>query len=75
MTWNLREGAAKITLDINELLSGTDWQRLETWAALADMTPLEYVRACVRRGHLELRAEVVKSAIYVRPASDKINIP
>ena len=65
----------KITLDVNELLPGTDWQRLETWAALADMTPLEYVRACVRRGHLELRAEVVKSALYVRPATDKINVP
>ncbi len=65
----------KTTLDVNELLPGTDWQRLETWAALADMTPLEYVRAYVRPRHLELRAEEVKSALYVRPATDKINIP
>ena len=65
----------KIILDVNDLLPGADWQRLETWAALADMTPMEYVRACVRRGHLELRSEVAKSALYVRPATDKISIP
>ena len=72
----MRKGAVmKITLDLNDLLPGADWQRLETWAALADMTPLEYVRACVCRGHLELRAEVLKSAIYVRPATDEITTP
>ena len=65
----------KIILDVNDLLPGADWQRLETWAALADMTPIEYVRACVRRGHLELRAEVAESALYVRPASGKFSIP
>ena len=65
----------KIILDVNDLLPGADWQRLETWAALADMTPMEYVRACVRRGHLELRRDVAESAIYVRPATDKISIP
>ena len=65
----------KSTLDVNEWLPGTDSQRLKTWAALADITPSKYVRACVRRRHLELRAEEVKSALYVRPATDKINIP
>ncbi len=65
----------KIILDVNDLLPGADWQRLETWAALADMTPLQYVRACVRRGHLELRAEVGESALYVRPATGEIAIP
>ena len=65
----------KIILDVNDLLPGNDWQRLETWAALADMTPMEYVRACVRWGHLELRAEVAESALYVRPAAGKISIP
>ena len=65
----------KIILDVNDLLPGADWQRLETWAALADMTPMEYVRACVRRGHLELRSEVAESVLYVRPATDKISIP
>ena len=64
----------KIILDVNDLLPGNDWQRLETWAALADMTPMEYVRACVRRGHLELRAEVAETALYVRPATGKISI-
>ena len=65
----------KIILDVNDLLPGADWQRLETWAALADMTPMEYVRACVRRGHLELRSEVAESVLYVRPTADKISIP
>ena len=65
----------KIILDVNDLLPGADWQRLETWAALADMTPVEYVRACVRRGHLELRSEVAESVLHVRPATDKISIP
>ena len=65
----------KISLDANDLLPGADWQRLETWAALADMTPMEYVRACVRRGHLELRAELSESTLYVRPATDECAIP
>lgn len=60
----------KIALDVSELLPGADWQRLETWAALADMTPVEYVRACVRRGHLELRAEVAKTSLLLRPNLD-----
>ncbi len=65
----------KISLDINDLLPGADWQRLETWAALAEMTPMEYVRACVRRGHLELRSEVSESELYVRPVTDEYTIP
>ena len=64
----------KIILDVDDLLPDADWQRLETWAAVADMTPMEYVRTCVRRGHLELRAEVAESGIYVRPATGKISI-
>ena len=48
---------------------------MEIWAALADITPLEYVRNYVRRRHLELRAEEVKNTLYVRSATDKINIP
>ena len=59
-----------ITFDIDDLLPGTDWQRLETWAALAEMTPLQYVRACVQRGHLELRAEVSENSNFLRPATD-----
>ncbi len=61
----------KITLEMDTLLPGADWQRLETWAALMNMTPLEYINACVRRGHLEIRAEAAKSALYLRPLSDE----
>ena len=64
----------KIILDVNDLLPGADWQRLETWAALAAMTPTDYVRACVRRGHLELRGGVAENALYICPATDKISI-
>lgn len=60
----------KITIDVDTLLPGADWQRLETWAALAGMSLADYVSACVRRGHLELRAEVAESALYLRPAGD-----
>ena len=64
----------KISLDINDLLPGADWQRLKTWAPLAEMTPMEYACACVRRGHLELRAEVAESEPYVRPLTDVFTI-
>ena len=63
-----------ITFEIDDLLPGADWQRLETWAILADMTPMEYVRACVQRGHLELRAEVSED-IHLRPSPDEVEIP
>lgn len=65
----------KITLDAGDLLPGADWQRLETWAALAGMTPMDYVRACVRRGHLELSAEVSETALYLRPQVDETTAP
>ena len=64
----------KIILDVNDLRPGADWQRLAIWAALADKTPMEYVRACVRRGHLELRGDIVESALHIRPATDRISI-
>jgi len=60
----------KITLDIETLLPGPDWQRLETWAAMAGQTPAEYVRACIKRGHVELRGELAKGAMLLRPNAD-----
>jgi len=62
----------KITLDIDSLLPGRDWQRLETWAAMAGQTPAEYVRACIRRGHLELKGELAKGAMLLRPSIDAV---
>lgn len=62
--------AVKITLDIETLLPGADWQRLETWAGLAGMTPAEYVRACARRGHLELKGDLATAALFLRPNAD-----
>ena len=60
----------EITFEIDDLLPGADCQRLETWAALARLRPREYVRACVRRGHLELRAEVKKQSVNLKPITD-----
>ena len=60
----------EITLDIDDLLSGAGCERLETWAALARLTPCEYVRACVRRRHLELKAEVKKRSVNLKPITD-----
>ncbi|MDD9877093.1 MAG: hypothetical protein OXR84_06595 [Magnetovibrio sp.] len=60
----------KITLEMKSLLPGADWQRLETWAALAGMTPAEYVRACVRLGHSKLSADLRRSTIGLSPNVD-----
>lgn len=61
----------KITIDVDTLLPGADWQRLETWAALAGMSLADYISACVRRGHRELRAEVAESTLYLRPSGEE----
>lgn len=60
----------KITLEMESLLPGADWQRLETWAALAGMTPAEYVRACVRLGHVKLSSDLRHNAIRLSPNVD-----
>ena len=58
-------------IDLEAFLPGSDWQRLETWAALAGMTPMDYLRACVRRGHAALSAELAQQAdSFIRPAID-----
>jgi len=51
-------------------LPGEDWQRLETWAAVAGMTPAEYVAACIRRGHSSYKDELKSSAAIIYPGRE-----
>ena len=60
----------KVTLDVDELFSGNDRQRIETWAVMAGMSVVDYISACVRGGHHELKAEVSESALYPSPRTD-----
>jgi len=65
----------KITLDLETLLPGADWQRLETWAAMSGLTPEEYVHACIRRGHRALRDDVAGSDASLSPAGEDYGYP
>ena len=61
------------SIDLESFLPGADWQRLETWAAIAGMSPLVYLRVCVHRGHAVLREEIKADApVAVRPITDEI---
>lgn len=48
----------KYSDDLLTALPGEDWQRMETWAALAGMTPAQYVSLCIRRGHAVVKEEL-----------------
>ena len=41
----------KFSDQLTNTLPGGDWQRIETWAAIAGMTPAQYLSLCIRRGH------------------------
>jgi len=51
-------------------LPGEDWQRLETWAAVAGMTPAQYVAACIRRGHSSFKDELKSSVAVIYPGRE-----
>ncbi len=48
----------KYSDDLHKALPGEDWQRIETWAAIAGMTPAQYLALCIRRGHDLLKEEI-----------------
>lgn len=48
----------KYSDDLHRALPGEDWQRIETWAAIAGMTPGQYLALCIRRGHALLKEEI-----------------
>lgn len=39
-------------------LPGEDWQRIETWAAIAGLTPAQYLSLCIRRGHALVKEDL-----------------
>jgi|APSaa5957512535_1039671.scaffolds.fasta_scaffold1149358_1 hypothetical protein len=59
------------SVDLESFLPDADWQRLETWAALAGMAPMDYLRVCVHRGHAILRQELQnQDTLNIRPGVD-----
>ena len=53
----------KFSDELMSALPGADWQRIETWAAIAEMTPAQYLSLCIRRGH-ELNKEDLEKNAY-----------
>ena len=48
----------KFTDELMSALPGADWQRIETWAAIAGMTPAQYLSLCIRRGHALIKEDL-----------------
>ncbi len=58
-------------IDLESFLPESDWQRLETWAAMAGVSPIDYLKVCVRRGHELVRQELImEEAVVLRPIPD-----
>jgi len=53
----------KFSDELMSALPGGDWQRIETWAAVAGLTPAQYLSLCIRRGH-ELNKEDFKQDAF-----------
>jgi hypothetical protein len=53
----------KFSDELMSALPGGDWQRIETWAAVAGMTPAQYLSLCIRRGH-KLNKEDLKQDAF-----------
>ena len=51
----------KFSDEILTALPGEDWQRIETWAAIAGMTPAQYLILCIRRGHALVKEDLKRS--------------
>ena len=48
----------KFSDELMTALPDNDWQRIETWAAVAGMTPAQYLSLCIRRGHALVKEEL-----------------
>lgn len=48
----------KFSDELLTALPGEDWQRIESWAAIAGMTPAQYLSLCIRRGHALIKEEL-----------------
>ncbi len=60
----------KYSEDLLNTLPGEDWQRMETWAAIAGMTPAQYVSLCIRRGHAIVKEELKLSNPNLVPGTE-----
>ena len=58
----------KFSDELMSALPGADWQRIETWAAIAEMTPAQYLVLCIRRG-----PALVKEDLKLAPVDLKIS--
>ena len=53
----------KFSDELTSALPGGDWQRIETWAAISGLTPVQYLSLCIRRGH-ELNKKDLKQDAF-----------
>jgi len=63
----------KFSDELLTALPGEDWQRIETWAAIAGMTPAQYVSLCIRRGHAVVKEELKLSDPNLAPHTETEN--
>ena len=56
----------KFSDELMSALPGDDWQRIETWAVVAGMTPVQYLSLCIRRGHELNKKELKQDAFDLR---------
>ena len=56
----------KFSDELMSALPGHDWQRIETWAAVAGMTPAQYLSLCIRRGHELNKEDLKQDAVDLR---------
>ena len=56
----------KFSDELMSALPGQDWQRIETWAAIAGMTPAQYLSLCIRRGHELNKEDLKQDAVDLR---------
>ena len=62
----------KFTDELMSALPGGDWQRIETWAAIAGMTPAQYLSLCIRRGHELVKEDLKLVSAELKPVTDNV---
>lgn len=51
----------KFSEELLTALPGEDWQRIESWAAIAGMTPAQYLSLCIRKGHAVIKEDLKRA--------------
>ena len=60
----------KFSEELLTALPGEDWQRIESWAAIAGMTPAQYLSLCIRRGHASIKEDLKRTNTEVSLAGE-----